>query len=131
MFKCLIGVFIPLCAAGTQERLSFTVARYDFDPGLQPGDEVRINNAPFVRTRRNGQPVEGDDPKFSFWAQVLKRRKIVEPGAGGDKFFLLIDVEIADKELLPEIVSYFKETFPGGYEDYRPPIEPVEFPEEE
>lgn len=118
MFKCEIVVFLPLRKVGQESSLSFTIAEYEFDPGLAPGDVVNVNNASFIQTIRNGERVAGNDPKFSFEAQVLRRRKIIEPGVAKDSFLLLIDLEIANKELIPEIVKLCKDTFPGEYEDY-------------
>jgi hypothetical protein len=119
LFKCKIAVCLPLCTAGDPSPLSFTVAEYDFDPGLYPQDMIRINGTPLVRTRRNDKLVLDDGPKFSFDAQVLRRRKIINFDKPESSFILLIELEIADKEQLPEIIKLYKETFPGTYEDYQ------------
>lgn len=118
MYKCEITVFLPLRNVGESSPLSFVIAEYDFDPGLYPEDIVFIHNASFFRTKRNGKFVLGDEQKFSFEAQVLRRRKIIEPGVPKDSFTLLIELEIADKEQIPEIVRLCKTESPGHYEDY-------------
>lgn len=118
MYKCVITVFLPLRKVGELSPLSFEIAKYDFDPGLYPEDIVYIHDASFFQTKRNEKVVEGDEQKFSFEAQVLRRRKIIEPGVPKDSFTLLIELEIADKEQMPEIVRLCKTTFAGQYEDY-------------
>lgn len=117
MYKCVITVFLPLRKVG-ESPLCFEIAEYDFDPGLYPEDIVFIHDTSFHQTKRNGKLVEGDEQKFSFEAQIFKRRKIIKPGAPKDSFTLLIELEIADKEQMPEIVRLCKTTFPGQYEDY-------------
>lgn len=118
MYKCVITVLLPLRIVGESSPLCFEIAEYDFDPGLYPEDIVFIDNASFLQTKKKGKLVEGDEQKFSFEAQVLRRRKIIEPGVPKDSFTLLIALEIADKEQIPEIVRLCKTTFPGEYEDY-------------
>lgn len=132
MFTCEIAVSLPLYQEGTQRRLDFIIARYSFDPGLQFGDEVRINDATFTQEWKTEgryekgerqqiiRQVEGTGPKFSFDARVIGRKKVIEPKVPEDSFVLKIGLEIADKEQMPEMVNYLKETFPGKYEGYLP-----------
>jgi hypothetical protein len=121
MFECHIIVFLPVRLIGDEERYYSTVAKYDFDPGLQHGDSIRINNAPFITRTRDDVPIKSERT-FSFDAQILHRRRYINCDVPADKFILAIEIEIADKEVIPEIVDYFQETFPGQYERY--PIEP-------
>lgn len=118
MYECCINVCLPLSCRGHKGPHCITVARYDFDPGLSIGDEIYVENAEFIRTVRSGEVVDGDGPKFSFTGQVLRRVKAVRHQAPKDKFLLFIEVEIADKEQIPEIVNKIKQAFPGDYQDY-------------
>lgn len=115
MFQCKIIALLPVRLVGEEERYYSTVAEYDFDPGLQKGDSIRINQASFIKRTRDGVPIKRE-PTFSFEAQVLARKRYINCDVPNDKFILAIEIEIADKEIYPAIVNLFQETFPGQYE---------------
>lgn len=125
MFKCLITVLLPLYEEDSDEPVFFSIAEYDFDPDLYPGDEVYVSEAEFGQTlvtdesSKVDKRVAGEGPTFSFNAQVVERSKIIEPGAGTnangevvDQFTLIVLLEIADKEQVPAMVAEVKELFP-------------------
>ncbi|MBD2019202.1 hypothetical protein H6F43_03260 [Leptolyngbya sp. FACHB-36] len=99
------------------------MAEYDFDIGLQEEEFVRVNNASFTRTRVNGKLVESEGPKFSFEAMVVSRKKFINIKLPNDVFLITIELEMLDKEQIPEIVSHIKTSIPTVYEDYQPPTE--------
>lgn len=125
MFKCLITVLLPLYEEDSDEPVFFSIAEYDFDPDLYPGDEVYVSEAEFGQTlvtdesSKVDKRVAGEGPTFSFNAQVVERSKIIEPGASTnsngelvDQFTLIVLLEIADKEQVPAMVAEVKELFP-------------------
>jgi hypothetical protein len=116
MFECSVLVFLPLRDKESKLPLSFEVARYDFDPGLHPKDAVYVQDAAFFSTRRNGELVRSDGPRFNFDAQVVRRNKVVTSGPPSS-LVLFIELEVADKEQIPEMVNSVKQVFPE-YEDY-------------
>jgi hypothetical protein len=122
MFSCEIYVDLPLRLPGEQKMQSFVVARYNFDPGLRPGDTVHLNDVSFISRTINGRPAPPRGPKFTFAAQVLSRESRIEPGVEEDDFVLSIQLEIADKEQIPEITRLLKEKFPESFEDYSSPL---------
>jgi len=121
MFECQILALLPIRAVGEEERFFSIVATYDFDAGLQPKDHIRINNAAFMTSARDGVPTR-TEPTFSFDAMVLNRKRYVNCAVPQDKFILAIEIEIADKEVIPAIVEHLQTRFPGSFE--RPEIEP-------
>lgn len=125
MFKCAIVLPLPVRDAGEIENTSFVIAEYGFDPGLALEDIVLVTEAPFARTTRNGKRIKGDGPFFSFSAQVVERLKVIRPKAEGDEFTLIIKLEMADKEQMPEIVCLYKSFFPDT-KDLREDVEDAE-----
>jgi hypothetical protein len=118
MYVCELQVFLPLCIEGTNDPICFKIASFSFDPGLYEKDLVLVRNAAFLTTKVNGVKVDGSGQKFSFEGLVIKRRKMVEVGAN-DTFVLMITLEIADKEQVPEITDMLKK-ISSKYVDYRP-----------
>jgi len=123
MFNCCFVVDLPLLDKNTGERVYSTIAEIGFDPGLQPDDEVTVNGAAFVKTqhRESGIRRPNSVPTYDFRAKVLKREKVldiaVETASGVvDTVTLLIYLEIADKEYIPEIVKFLTEKFPESYQ---------------
>lgn len=112
MFNCVITVYLPLQTVEDSEPWHPIIAQYDFDPGLYEGDSVRVHEAPFCNTRVNGVLVKGDGPSFSFVAMVKRREKIIGYGEPS-KLTLEIELEIADKEQIPEIIETLVQNFPG------------------
>ena len=110
MFECVVNVELPIYPGEKREITSYQIASYDFDPGLEVEEQVKVNDASFFQIKRNGKRVRSTQvERFSFQAIVKERTKIVEPdfeidaGEVVDKLTLLIVLEVADKEQLPEI----------------------------
>ncbi|HBE21189.1 MAG TPA: hypothetical protein DDW51_27260 [Cyanobacteria bacterium UBA11367] len=68
MFEYLIELVVPLIPvdAGSEESQSWEIAKYNFDPGLQVGDEVLVTNVKIGNSQ--------DEP-FNFLTEVTKRQK--------------------------------------------------------
>ena len=116
MFECVVHVEMPVYPGEEQQIESYRIASYTFDPGLQVGDKVQVNDASFFQTKRNGKRVKSHQlERFSFQAIVKERSKVIETdaeledGEVVDKLVLVIVLEIADKEQLPEIARIMKE----------------------
>ncbi len=116
MFECVVHVEMPIYPGEERRIESYRIASYAFDPGLQVEDKVQVKDASFFQSKRNGQRVRSLLlERFSFQGIVKERRKIIEPDAeldNGeviDKLVLLIVLEIADKEQLPEIAKIMRE----------------------
>ena len=125
MFKCAIVLPLTVRHPGEMENSDFVIAEYEFDPGLALGEIVLVAEAPFVRARRDGKRVKGNGPFFSFTALVVERLKVISPEAEGDEFTLIIKLEMADKEQLPDIVRLYKSFFPDA-KDLREDVEDAE-----
>jgi hypothetical protein len=82
---------------------------------LRPGDSVRVDNASLVKSKVDGKYVEGNDSKFSFDAQVLRRITFINPEIE-NKILILIEIEIAGKEVIADIRSYLETEYPGVFE---------------
>jgi hypothetical protein len=118
MYTCKIQVFLPLCCDGTNSPTCFTIASFDFDPGLYEGDCVLVKDATFLIPRVNGVKVESSRPRFSFEGLVIRRYGMIEVGVN-DAFVLFINLEIADKEQIPAITDILKNFSPECV-DYNP-----------
>jgi hypothetical protein len=117
MIRNVIGVFLPLTYKGSDERQNFTIASYDYDIGLQENELFQVVDASFYRTLE-GKSVKGAGPRFTFQAKVLKRLKVIQQGEP-DQLTIAIQAEIADKELIPDIVKDLKSSFPDSYDDFQ------------
>lgn len=113
-FRCEILVDLPIEDVQTGKRLYFSVAELGFDPGLQSGDELTVQDAGFFYARdlTSGRKVRADIQRFNFRARVLKREKVLAVESVEDatdevisQLRLCIYLEIADKEQIPEIVE--------------------------
>lgn len=120
MFKCYISVPLPLCKADSLEQWNPTIAEFDYDPGLQKGEIIRANGVQLVKTNKNGKRGESNYPKYSFDAIVTERKKTITSVGFQDYFNIWISLEVADKELLHEMVESLITTFPGVLERIKP-----------
>ena len=116
MFECVVHVEMPIYPGEERQIESYRIASYTFDPGLQVGDKVQVNDASFFQIKHNGRRVRSPQlERFSFQAIVKERSKVIEPdteledGEVADKLVLVIALEIADKEQLPEITRIMRE----------------------
>lgn len=110
MFEYIINMPFPLKLKGIEvENLSTEVARYNFDLGLQIGDQVVLSEIHFGGW---------EDKPFSFTAMVVRKEKIIKPQKEGDDLFTInIYVELADKEELPKIRDTLRRLNPGKFEE--------------
>jgi hypothetical protein len=90
------------------ESLWTKVAEYNFDPGLQVGEEILLSNIHFG---------EWQDEPFSFTAMVVRKVKTVKPHKDGDIFRIEVFVELADKEKRERMREILKRLNPGKFED--------------
>jgi hypothetical protein len=109
MFEYIINMPFPLKLKGTEvENISTEVARYNFDLGLQIGDQIVLSEIHFGRW---------EDKPFSFRAVVVRKEKIIKPQREGDDLFTIdIYVELADKEELPRMRDVLRRQDPDKYE---------------
>jgi len=113
----MVNLPIPDSASGSKTT-NFRVAEFEFDPGWVIGEEIHIKDASLTRTRRNGHRIRKDStPRFSFLGQAIGRKKIVEVDFQDedsqvfDKYTLAIELEVADKEQVPEMVAKMEQFF--------------------
>lgn len=108
MFECLVYLPLPIQPQGQPltEPLSFKIARFDFDPGFQVGEQISIAD------------LEWDERLFSFHAIVKNLKKQIRPRSDGDVLRLMILVEMADKEQIPQMVEILKTLNPDKFENY-------------
>ena len=90
------------------ESLWAKVAEYNFDPGLQVGEQIVLSDIHFG---------EWQDEPFSFTARVVRKEKTVKPHKDGDIFRIDVFVERADKEELERMREILKRLNPGKFED--------------
>lgn len=116
MFECIIWFIFPLKIKGQSTETSWTsLAKYNYDPGLQVGDKVDIQDLKMGYW---------EDKSFSFTAMVVDRRKIIRPNKKeGDRFELAIYLELADKEQLQRMREILKKLNPGKFEENEPEVE--------
>lgn len=109
MFKCVVRLVIPLKPKGQQtvSPMFWQMAEYDYDPGLQVGDEVQVTDW--------GIGELGDKP-VTFIASVTRRIKEVKPQKPKDAFEISIYLEMVDKDKLSQIIEILKKLNPGKFE---------------
>ena len=90
------------------ESLWTKVAEYNFDPGLQVGEQIVLSDIHFG---------EWQDEPFSFRAMVVRKEKTVKPHKDGDISRIDVFVELADKEELERMREILKRLNPGKFED--------------
>jgi len=111
MFEYIVNMPFPLKIKDVEvevESLWTKVAQYNFDPGLQVGEEIVLSNIHFG---------EWQDKPFSFRAMVVRKEKTVKPHKDGDTFRIDVFVELADKEELERMREILKRLNPGKFED--------------
>jgi hypothetical protein len=110
MLECVIHLLLPIQPTGQSldKPLSIQVAKFDYDPGLHEGDEVSIAELKWGY---------GESHSFSFNAMVTARRKQIRPGEP-DVLRLNIQLEMADKEQIPQMVEVLKTMNQGKLENY-------------
>jgi hypothetical protein len=123
MFKCHFLVYLPIVQKnGENNPLSFRIAEFDFDPGLAIGSEVTLQDVSLTSSYRNGKRVVDSfsTPKFRFKALVTDRKYLIRQENDNnivtDKLVLNVILEIADKDIIPEMVEQLISTFPDDYE---------------
>jgi len=86
------------------------IAKYNFDPGLQPGNHVMVTDLKLGTPR--------DEP-FSFQALVKQRTLEIAPGRQGqeDIFRISIVIEAVEKENIARISEIMKRMNPGKFKD--------------
>lgn len=115
MFECIVYIPFPLKTKGQISEISWmNIAKYTYDPGLQVGDQINIQDLKMGYW--------GDKP-FSFKALVVDRRKIIKPNKEGDAFELAILLELADKEELQRMREIIKKLNPNKFFDDESEIE--------
>lgn len=122
MFECYVVVFLPLRFVEETDGLKLVVAKYNFDPGLNEGDLVRVVNASIdvERVTPEYRAIAKGLPRFSFDAQVTGRRKVIVSDPSDPIFRLLIDLD-AEQGKRAEIVDTLKRAAPKLFEDFALP----------
>jgi hypothetical protein len=97
---------------GNSTTSGFGVAEFDFDPGWQIGEEIAVKDAALSVSRRHNDRFRDDsEPRFSFLGQVVERKHVVsvdtqhEEDIIKDSYTLIVNLEVADKEIIPDMVS--------------------------
>jgi hypothetical protein len=111
MFEYIVNMPFPLKVKDAGVEVDTTwidIAKYNFDPGLQVGDEIEVSDLKFGGS---------EDEPFSFTALVVKKVKTVKPRKDGDIFSIDVLIEVADKEEFERIREIFKRLNPGKFED--------------
>lgn len=111
MFKCLLMINLPI-RIGNSTTSNFGVAEFDFDPGFQVGEEIAVKDVALSVYRRQDDRFRDDsERRFSFLGQVVERKHIVSVDTQykgdiiKDSYTLIINLEIADKEIIPDMVA--------------------------
>jgi hypothetical protein len=109
MFEYIINMPFPLKSKSTEfDNISTEIARYNFDLGLQIGDQIVLSDIHFGGW---------EDKPFSFRAVVVRKEKTIKPQRECDDLFIIdIYVELADKEELPRMRDVLIRLNPGKYE---------------
>ncbi|MBD1895709.1 hypothetical protein [Coleofasciculus sp. FACHB-129] len=88
MFQCKVSLVAPINLNVEADFFSVTIAEYDYDPGLQVGDEVLAN-------------FEQDSQEWEFVTLVTRRQNQVISKKNSQSIFRLhIDLEAKDREKL-------------------------------
>jgi hypothetical protein len=113
MYRCCILLTLPLTYTDSSDNSPtfFTIAKYNFDPGLQEGEEVQVSDWGIGW---------GREEVVNCTAVVVKRIRSIIPKDRKDDtdvFELSIILEIADKEQVPRICEIFRKLNPGKFKD--------------
>lgn len=114
MYEYVIDLVVPLIPAtvdtGSEKPQTWEIAKYNFDPCLQVGDEVLISNLKIGNHQ--------DEP-FNFMAGVIKREKeiLVAKKAEESIFRILITVEVKDKDEFPRFIEIMKRYNPDAFKN--------------
>lgn len=106
MFECVIYIHLPLA-----KEPAIQIARYEFDPGLQLGEQVKIVNLKWGWE---------DSESFSIEAIVKSRRYEIRPQEKpqNDIFRLLVGLEMIDKELQQRAIAILEKLNPEEINRY-------------
>jgi hypothetical protein len=103
MLECRIYVHHPL-----DELSDVEIARYEFDPGLQIGDKVRVVDLVWGKIPDDTSEIY-EESFFSFEAIVTNRQYQIEPQSYKEDIFrVLIELELMDKKLLSQLAEIIK-----------------------
>ncbi|XWK87854.1 MAG: hypothetical protein U7127_27320 [Phormidium sp.] len=114
MYEYVIDLVVPLIPAtvdtDSEEYQTWEIAKYNFDPCLQVGDEVLISNLKIGNHQ--------DEP-FDFIAEVKKREKeiLVAKQPEESIFRILITVEVKEKDEFPRFIEIMKRDNPGAFKN--------------
>ncbi|MFB2920398.1 MULTISPECIES: hypothetical protein [Aerosakkonema] len=112
MYEYVIDLVVPLIPAtvdtGSEKPQTWEIAKYNFDPCLQVGDDVLISNL-----KIGNQP----DETFNLMAGVIKREKeiLVAKKADESIFRILITIEVKDKDEFPRFIEIMKRHNPAAF----------------
>jgi hypothetical protein len=121
MFKCVFSVYLPLFDRQIGQdghQLLFPVAEFDFDPGLEINTEIHLQDICLIEEKTSYR----EDPpfKFTFNALVIDKKYKIRAESNDntvvDKLELTYILEIADKDIIPEMVRKLISKFPSYFE---------------
>jgi hypothetical protein len=108
MFECVVFLPLPIQPQGqsAREPLSVEIARFSFDPGFHKGEQISVVD------------LNWDGQLFSFHAIVKDSKKQIRSTDNGSVVRLMVLVEMADKEQIPQMVEILKTLNPNRFENY-------------
>lgn len=128
MFKCYFIIRLPIVPIDGGNELSIRVAEFNFNPNLNINDQVIFQNVEISQTHDKplSLRIKSSEPKYTFEASVTKRyyhvTQYTEHNRVEDKFSLKIEFEIADKEIMSQMVNKIVSNFPDKYKAYSPEL---------
>ncbi len=112
MFEYIVQMLFPLKLKDPEvevESLWKEIAKYNFDPGLQVGEEIEVSDLHFGGWQ--------DEP-FSFTARVVKKEKTVKPHKDGDNFQNRCFCRACgQRRNLKECEKLLSDRYPGKFQD--------------
>ncbi|MFB2835157.1 hypothetical protein [Floridanema evergladense] len=114
MYEYVIDLVVPVIPTtvepGSEEYQTWEIAKFNFDPCLQIGDEVLISNLKIGNQQ--------DEP-FNFMVGVIKREKeiLVAKKPEESIFRTLITVEVKDKDEFPRFIEIMKRYNPDAFKN--------------
>jgi hypothetical protein len=114
MYEYVIDLVVPVIPTtvepGSEEYQTWEIAKFNFDPCLQKGDELLISNLKIGNQQ--------DEP-FNFMVGVIKREKeiLVAKKPEESIFRILITVEVKDKDEFPRFIEIMKRYNPDAFKN--------------